>query len=102
MLKEYFEISESTVKSILTMTLIPASTEGNASAGVQEKEIDQNVRLENSEILGNIGMKIGHLIDYQCEEVSHLVDEYRKIFPDVPSKTNAAYHDVFIEDASPI
>ena len=102
MLKEYFERSESTVKSMSTMTLIPAPTEGNASAGVQEKEMDQNVRLKNSEILGNIGMKIGHLTDFQREEVSHLVDEYRKIFPDVPSKTNAAYHDVIIGDVSPI
>ena len=102
MLKEYFERSESTVKSMSTMTLIPAPTEGNASAGVQEKEMDQNVRLKNSEILGNIGMKKGHLTDYQREEVSYLVDEYRKIFPDVPSKTNAAYHDVIIGDVSPI
>ena len=102
MLKEYFERSESTVKSMSTMTLIPAPTEGNASAGVQEKEMDQNVRLKNSEILGNIGMKIGHLTDFQREEVSHLVDEYRKIFPDIPSKTNAAYHDVIIGDVSPI
>ena len=102
MLKEYFERSENTVKSMSTITLIPAPTEGNASAGVQEKEMDQNVRLKNSEILGNIGMKIGHLTDYQRQEVSYLVDEYKKIFPDVPSKTNAAYHDVIIGDVSPI
>ena len=50
-------------------------------------------------------MKIGHLTDYQRQErqeVSYLVDEYKKIFPDVPSKTNAAYHDVIIGDVSPI
>ena len=45
---------------------------------------------------------MAHLTFDQKEKLKNLVFSFKNIFPDVPSKTTAACHDVDIGDAAPI
>ena len=60
------------------------------------------MRLKNSEILAKIEEKMRHLDTMQKDELSQLITEYSDLFPDVPTKTTAVYHDVEIGDALPL
>ena len=37
-----------------------------------------------------------------AQELADLIRQYEKIFSDIPSRTNVAYHDVDIGDARPV
>jgi hypothetical protein len=45
---------------------------------------------------------MAHLTFDQKEKLKNLAFSFKNIFPDVPSKTTAACHDVDIGDAAPI
>ena len=50
------------------------------------------MKLQNSDVLANLDEKLGHLSEnLQCE-LKQLIHERENIFPDVPSRTNAADH----------
>ena len=62
----------------------------------------QSARLKNSDYLTNIEDKLSHMSDIQKAEVIGLLREYEALFPDVPTKTTAAEHDVIITTSEPI
>ena len=56
------------------------------------------MKLQNSDVLANLDGKLGHLSDnVQCE-LKQLIHEREDIFPDGPSRTNAADHDADVGD----
>ena len=50
-----------------------------------------------------VGDKLAHLPPSQRKDPKKILQEHEDLFPDVPSRTNAIYHDVdIVNDASPI
>ena len=90
----------------------PAHSE-NCVGQVAEKEEDtesevrlgndqQPIKLQNSQILNDLGTKLSHLPLVQRKELAEVITQYREVFPDVPSKTNLIEHDVDVGDSAPI
>ena len=65
------------------------------------KDNIQSARLKNSDYLANISDKLSHLNDIQKKEVISLIKDNEQLFPDVPTKTTAAVHDVVVINDSP-
>ena len=62
----------------------------------------QPIKLQNSQILNDLGTKLSHLPLVQRKELAEVITQYREVFPDVPSKTNLIEHDVDVGDSAPI
>ena len=54
----------------------------------------QPIKLQNSQILNDLGTRLSHLPLVQRKELAEVITQYREVFPDVPSKTNLIEHDV--------
>ena len=52
--------------------------------------------------MSNIDDKLSHLSDHQRTEVTSLISDFEQLFPDVPTKTTAALHDVIVDNCQPI
>ena len=50
----------------------------------------------------DLGTKLSHLPSVQRKELAEVITQYRKVFPDIPSKTNSIEHDVDVGDSVPI
>ena len=92
---------DGTDKQVHNVSLV-VNTSDNDNTSLDDSEIGHDVRLKNSEILAKIEEKMTHLDTMQKDELSQLITEYSDLFPDVPTKTTAVYHDVEIGDALPI
>ena len=77
-------------------------TDGNSSPNDTENMVDCGVRLNNSQILSNLKAKLGHLTQSQSPELEAIIQGNLKLFPDVPSRTNAVYHDVDVGETEPV
>ena len=63
-----------------------------------DKQHEYPMKLQNSDVLANLDGKLDHLSDnVQCK-LKQLIHEREEIFPDVPSRTNVADHDVDVGD----
>ena len=62
----------------------------------------QPIKLQNSQILNDLGTKLSYLPLVQRKELVEVIPQYREVFPDVPSKTNFIEHDVDVGDSAPI
>ena len=61
-----------------------------------------NSRLQNSNVLANLGKKLCHLSEPQQQQVTSLILDFVDLFPDTPGKTSCSYHDVDVMGATPI
>ena len=61
----------------------------------------QPIKVQNSQILNDLGTKLSHLPSVQRKELAEVINQYREVFPDVP-KTNLIEHDVDVGDSAPI
>ena len=62
----------------------------------------QPIKLQNSQILNDLGTKLYHLPLVQRKELAEVITQYREAFPDVPRKTNLIEHDVDVGDSATI
>ena len=77
----------------------------NSEVTADQSELKHNeysMKLNNSDVLRNLDQKLGHLTKEQSSEIADLIHEFSDIFPDTPSRTNAAFHDIDVGDAKPI
>jgi len=101
MLKEYYEreMGEDKIVAITT----PVGSEIDHKCTDDDIETPgANLKLNNSDILTNLGQKLNHLLPSEQRQLRKLIGKYKHLFPDVPSRTNAIFHDVDVGDASPI
>ena len=108
MLKAYHEKPKPELVTLNNRLGLESPTHSKDCVGqVAEKEEDtesevrlgndqQPIKLQNSQILNDLGTKLSHLPSVQRKE------QYREVFPDVPSKTNLIEHDVDVGDSAPI
>lgn len=104
MLKEYFERSDN-IKPVSTLVQISnVDTHDSATheSTYEIKDFEHQVRLNNSDILVNLNSKLVHLDSDKRDEIKTLIFSFQNLFPDVPSKTNVACHDVDVTGAAPI
>ena len=106
MLKEYVERNDDErVKPVCSVgPSQEVSHNGNPEMEVyqhdngDDKQHEYPMKLQNSDMLANVDGKLDHLSDnVQCE-LKQLIHMREDIFPDVPSRTNAADHDVDVGD----
>ena len=77
---------------------LEAEKEEDTESEVRLGNDQQPIKLQNSQILNDLGTKLSHLPLVQRKELA----KYREVFPDVPSKTNLIEHDVDIGESAPI
>ena len=79
-----------------------AEKEEDTESEVRLENDQQPIKLQNSQILNDLGTKLSHLPSVQRKELAEVITQYREVFPDVPSKTNLIEHDVDVGDYAPI
>ena len=79
-----------------------AEKEEDTESEVMLGNDQQPIKLQNSQILNDLGTKLSHLPLVQRKELAEVITQYREVFPDVPSKTNLIEHDVDVGDSAPI
>ena len=79
-----------------------AEKEEDTESEVRLENDQQPIKLQNSQILNDLGTKLSHLPLVQRKELAEVITQYREVFPDVPSKTNLIKHDVDVGDSAPI
>ena len=79
-----------------------AEKEEDTESEVRLENDQQPIKLQNSQILNDLGTKLSHLPLVQRKELAEVITQYREVFPDVPSKTNLIEHDVDVGDSAPI
>ena len=79
-----------------------AEKEEDTESEVRLGNDQQPIKLQNSQILNDLGTKLSHLPSVQRKEIAEVITQYREVFPDVPSKTNLIEHDVDVGDSAPI
>ena len=114
MLKAYHEKPKPELVTLNNRLGLESPTHSKDCVGqVAEKEEDtesevrlgndqQPIKLQNSQILNDLGTKLSHLPLVQRKELAEVITQYREVFPDVPSKTKLIEHDVDVGDSAPI
>ena len=114
MLKAYHEKPRPELVTLNNRLGLESPTHSKDCVGqVAEKEEDtesevrlgndqQPIKLQNSQILNDLGTKLSHLPLVQRKELAEVITQYREVFPDVPSKTDLIEHDVDVGDSAPI
>ena len=81
---------------------LEAEKEEDTESEVRLGNDQQHIKMQNSQILNDLGTKLSHLPLVQRKELAEVITQYREVFPDVPSKTNLIEHDVDVGDSAPI
>ena len=81
---------------------LEAEKEEDNESEVRLGNDQQPIKLQNLQILNDLGTKLSHLPLVQRRELAEVITQYREVFPDVPSKTNLIEHDVDVGDSAPI
>ena len=81
---------------------LEAEKEENTESEVRLGNDQQPIKLQNSQILNDLGTKMSHLPTVKRKELAEMITQYRQVFPDVPNKTNKIEHGVDVGDSSPI
>ena len=81
---------------------LEAEKEEDTESEVRLGNDQQPIKLQNSQILNDLGTKLSHLPLVQRKELAEVITQYREVFPNVPSKTNLIEHDVDVGNSAPI
>ena len=79
-----------------------AEKEEDTESEVRLGNDQQPIKLQNSQILNDLGTNLSHLSLVQRKELAEAINQYREVFPDVPNKTYLIEHDVDVGDSAPI
>ena len=103
MLKRYFERNNNLVKEPASINVVISEPE-DLSSEFSNRHLSptDTSKLTNSNVLKNLDSKLSHLEESQCQDLQELLEKYRDLFPDTPSRTNQIFHDVNVGDAAPV
>ena len=76
--------------------------EKDTESEVRFRNDQQPIKLQNSQILNDLSTKLSHLPSAQRKELAEVINQYSKVFRDVPNKTNLKEHDLDVGDSTPI
>lgn len=90
-------------KSIhLVNVVVSEPKELNSELSSSHLSPTNTTKLTNSNVLRNLDSKLSHLEESRRQDLKRLLQEYKELFPDVPSRTDQIYHDVNVGDAAPV
>ena len=81
---------------------LEAEKEEDTESEVRLRNDQQPIKLQNAQILNNIGTKLSHLPSVQRKQLAEIINQYREEFPNVPNEINLIEHDVDVRDSAPI
>ena len=114
MLKAYHEKPKPELVTLINKIGLENLTHSESCVGLEAEKKEDNesdvslgkdqqpIKLQNSQILNNLGTKLSHLPSVKRKELAEVINQHRKVFPDVPNKTNLIEHDVDVGDSAPI
>ena len=104
MIKPYIDRNHPSVVSSVACSTVQVSCDPISNKEddfVKSEQVHrEDVKLQNSDILKNIDEKLSHLTPPQNESLNNVIQEFRDLFPNVPSRTDKISHDVIIEEGS--
>ena len=101
MLKEYVDRNNSPAVHPVSASVAMLETDEAVNNFKENADLPGTARLKNSDVLQDLNSKLSHLSQYQRRDLEHLLHEFKHLFPDVPNRTDAIYHDVDVGDATP-
>ena len=101
MLKKYAR--ENDRVKYVAMAALVSSDSDSLPETTSESMTGSSFKLNNSACLDTlVTSKLNHLNSKQQQDIVNLVNEFKELVLDVPSKTNVVHHDVDVGNASPI
>ena len=101
--KPYVEKSIHLVKELTNVNVVVSEPkELNSELRSSHLSPTNTTKLTNSNVLRNLDSKLSHLEESRRQDLKRLLQEYKELFPDVPSRTDQIYHDVDVGDAAPV
>ena len=97
MLKPYIERNNPS-ENVHPVSSVQVDTQSDDNV----QDIGTPVKLNNSEILQHLDSKSSHLETSAQEDLKNILAEFNHLFPDVPTRTEEAYHDVDVGNAQPL
>ena len=110
MLKAYISRSDNESSSSSSLVIPVASVSLDVSLSEYSPELDglnqgstslSIPRLPNSETLLTLPSKLVHLSNSEQADILHLIQKYRLLFSDTPSRTTVLKHDIDVGDHAP-
>ena len=101
MLKAYHEKTKPELVILNKKLGLENPTHSESCVGLEakkEKHTESEVRLGNDQQ----PIKLSHSPLVQRKELTEVINQYREVFPDVPSKTNLIDYDVDVGDSAPV
>ena len=103
MLKPYIDRDSSQEVHPVSLNVVNSESEETLSKDFNDKlKPLAAAKLFNSDVLRDLDSKLSHLSSMQRQDLTHFVQEFKHLFPDVPKRTEQIYHDVDLADASPV
>ena len=100
--EEVFEREDAAKVATITSVCVGESVKESKDPVPADDVTMSNSRLQNSNVLANLGKKLCHLSEPQQQQVTSLILDFVDLFPDTPGKTSCSYHDVDVMCATPI
>jgi hypothetical protein len=106
MLKMYHSRDNDVARPVQASTFVkPISVTDTVVDSVDDDVIITSlstVKLQNTDILNDLDNRLKHLDNDKRDELKKLISEYPQIFSDVPTRTDKIFHDVILENDTPI
>ena len=98
--KQYIDRDSSSATPISVVSSVPQEQSEMNSEDMNVIKSDPALsKLQNSDILKDLNLKLSHLDQIQRKELKQLIHEYEHLFPDISTRTDKIYHDVNVEDS---
>ena len=102
MLKEYVDRNNSTTVHPVSANVAMLETGQTLHNFKENADLPGTARLKNSDVLQDLNSKLSHLSQSQRPDLEHLLHEFEHLFPDIPNRTDAIYHDDDVGDATSV
>ena len=87
----------------VSLNVVDSESEETLSKDLNDKLSPlATAKLSNSDVLRDFDSKLSHLSSMQRQDLTHLLQDFKHLFPDVPKRTEQIYHEVDVGDAPPV
>ena len=101
-MKPYRERDDAMQTNLPTPVLVEEIQAEMIEFSQQDDVMSGSIRMQNSDVLVNLGEKLQHLPLLEHEQLAALISELVDLFPDTPWRTTQVLHDVDVGDAHAI
>ena len=102
MLKEYVDRNNSATLHRVSANVAMLETDETVDNFKENADLPGTARPKNSDVLQDPNSKLSHFSQSQRQDLEHLLHEFEHLFPGIPNRTDAIYHDVVVGDATPV